>query len=155
MNTLNVAKFGGTSMANFAAMDRCAQIVLADDNIRLVVVSASSGITNKLTALASAQCSNERREEIIAEITEQHNTILASISDEQVAKIQLDYLLLSLARVSEQLAKSNAQQAEAAHRLLHGQAACLGLQRGQRALHRAHLLHSDARRLLHAHARLL
>ncbi len=114
MNTLNVAKFGGTSMANFTAMDRCAQIVLADDNIRLVVVSASSGITNKLTALASAQCSNERREEIIAEITEQHNTILASISDEQVAKIQLDYLLLSLARVSEQLAKSNAQQAEAA-----------------------------------------
>ena len=46
-----VAKFGGTSVADFAAMSRCADIVLADPAIRLVVVSASSGVTNLLVAI--------------------------------------------------------------------------------------------------------
>ncbi len=35
-------------MADFPAMSRCADIVLADPNIRLVAVSASSGVTNLL-----------------------------------------------------------------------------------------------------------
>jgi aspartate kinase len=47
-NQLIVAKFGGTSVADFPAMSRCADIVLADPNIRLVAVSASSGVTNLL-----------------------------------------------------------------------------------------------------------
>ncbi len=34
-NQLIVAKFGGTSVADFPAMSRCADIVLADPNIRL------------------------------------------------------------------------------------------------------------------------
>jgi aspartate kinase len=110
MNSFNVAKFGGTSMADFEAMDRCAQIVLADENIRLVVVSASSGITNKLTSLASPSCSLACRQSILTQITEQHNTILSAISDEQVAKIQLDYLLGSLSRVSEQIAAEHSLQ---------------------------------------------
>jgi aspartate kinase len=110
MNTFNVAKFGGTSMADFDAMDRCAQIILADENIRLVVVSASSGITNKLTALASPTCTDDTREQVISQITEQHNDILASISNEKVAKIQLDYLLMSLAKVSTQIAKAHSLQ---------------------------------------------
>lgn len=47
-NQLIVAKFGGTSVADFQAMSRCADIVLADPRIRLVAVSASSGVTNLL-----------------------------------------------------------------------------------------------------------
>ncbi|MDF3125495.1 lysine-sensitive aspartokinase 3 [Rheinheimera sp. 1928-s] len=47
-NQLIVAKFGGTSVADFQAMSRCADIVLADPSIRLVAVSASSGVTNLL-----------------------------------------------------------------------------------------------------------
>ncbi len=50
-NQFIVAKFGGTSVADFAAMSRCADIVLADPAIRLVVVSASSGVTNLLVAI--------------------------------------------------------------------------------------------------------
>lgn len=50
-NQFIVAKFGGTSVADFAAMSRCADIVLADPSIRLVVVSASSGVTNLLVAI--------------------------------------------------------------------------------------------------------
>lgn len=48
MSKLIIAKFGGTSVADFDAMTRCADIVLADENIRVVVVSASSGVTNLL-----------------------------------------------------------------------------------------------------------
>lgn len=50
-----VAKFGGTSVADFAAMSRCADIVLADPSIRLVVVSASSGVTNLLVDITRQQ----------------------------------------------------------------------------------------------------
>ncbi|WP_430455901.1 lysine-sensitive aspartokinase 3 [Rheinheimera sp.] len=50
-NQFIVAKFGGTSVADFAAMSRCADIVLADPAIRLVVVSASSGVTNLLVGI--------------------------------------------------------------------------------------------------------
>lgn len=47
-NKLIIAKFGGTSVADFDAMSRCADIILADENIRVIVVSASSGVTNLL-----------------------------------------------------------------------------------------------------------
>ncbi|MBU1554450.1 MAG: lysine-sensitive aspartokinase 3, partial [Gammaproteobacteria bacterium] len=48
MSKLIVAKFGGTSVADFDAMSRCADIILSEPAIRLVVVSASSGVTNLL-----------------------------------------------------------------------------------------------------------
>ncbi|MDX3773737.1 lysine-sensitive aspartokinase 3 [Chromatiaceae bacterium AAb-1] len=51
MSKLTIAKFGGTSVADFDAMSRCADIVLADDSIRIVVVSASSGVTNLLVEI--------------------------------------------------------------------------------------------------------
>ena len=48
LSPMIVAKFGGTSVADFVAMSRCADIVLADPSIKLIVVSASSGVTNLL-----------------------------------------------------------------------------------------------------------
>lgn len=48
MPNLTVAKFGGSSVADFAAMSRCADIVLSQPAIRVVVVSACSGVTNLL-----------------------------------------------------------------------------------------------------------
>ncbi|WP_306523254.1 lysine-sensitive aspartokinase 3 [Rheinheimera sp.] len=53
-NPLIVAKFGGTSVADFPAMSRCADIVLADPSIKLIVVSASSGVTNLLVDITKA-----------------------------------------------------------------------------------------------------
>ncbi len=52
MSEIVVSKFGGTSVADFDAMNRNADIVLSDANVRLVVLSASAGITNLLVALA-------------------------------------------------------------------------------------------------------
>lgn len=59
-NQFIVAKFGGTSVADFAAMSRCADIVLADPAIRLVVVSASSGVTNLLVAITKESAVDNR-----------------------------------------------------------------------------------------------
>ena len=39
MTALVVAKFGGTSVADFDAMNRSADVVLSDANVRLVVLS--------------------------------------------------------------------------------------------------------------------
>ena len=44
---LTVAKFGGTSVADYDAMHRCADIIINNPATKVVVVSASSGVTNK------------------------------------------------------------------------------------------------------------
>ena len=61
MSEIVVSKFGGTSVADFDAMNRSADIVLSDANVRLVVLSASAGITNLLVALAEGLEPGERR----------------------------------------------------------------------------------------------
>ncbi|ECS4878927.1 aspartate kinase, partial [Salmonella enterica subsp. enterica serovar Derby] len=60
MTEIVVSKFGGTSVADFDAMNRSADIVLSDANVRLVVLSASAGITNLLVALAEGMEPGER-----------------------------------------------------------------------------------------------
>ena len=52
MNQVCVAKFGGTSVANYQAMCNCAKIVTNNPNTKLVVLSASAGVTNLLVELA-------------------------------------------------------------------------------------------------------
>jgi aspartate kinase len=52
MTDVVVSKFGGTSVADFDAMNRSADVVLSDANVRVVVLSASAGMTNLLVALA-------------------------------------------------------------------------------------------------------
>lgn len=47
-----VAKFGGTSVANFDAMKRCAAIIAEQPNIKVIVVSAPSGVTDLLVRLS-------------------------------------------------------------------------------------------------------
>lgn len=59
-----VAKFGGTSVADFDAMNRSASIVLADDHVRLVVLSASAGVTNLLVELSEGLESRDRMDKI-------------------------------------------------------------------------------------------
>jgi aspartate kinase len=65
---LTVAKFGGTSVADFQAMLRCAQIIKNDTSNRLVVVSASAGVTNYLVRLSQENVPNDEQVEIVANI---------------------------------------------------------------------------------------
>ena len=60
MNLINVAKFGGTSVADAAAMNHCADVVLANPATRVVVLSASAGVTNLLVSLAQGRTGRSR-----------------------------------------------------------------------------------------------
>ena len=60
MTDLVVAKFGGTSVADFDAMNRSIDVALLDANTRIVVLSASAGVTNILVALAGGLEPTER-----------------------------------------------------------------------------------------------
>ena len=62
MTDVVVSKFGGTSVADFDAMNRSADVVLSDANVRVVVLSASAGITNLLVALPEGLAPTERFE---------------------------------------------------------------------------------------------
>lgn len=55
MTALTVAKFGGTSMGSAEALRNAADILARDPSSRLAVVSACSGVTNQLIALADAE----------------------------------------------------------------------------------------------------
>lgn len=74
MNDLVVAKFGGTSMGTVSSMRACAQIVLQNPRLRLVVVSATSGTTSQLVELANCaeQGDWERAQKICADVSARH-----------------------------------------------------------------------------------
>ena len=61
-SALIVAKFGGTSVADYEAMNRSADIVLSRSDVKVVVLSASAGVTNLLVSLAEGQSDDERQQ---------------------------------------------------------------------------------------------
>lgn len=68
--TLNVAKFGGTSVANYETMCSCAKIIANNPNTRVVVVSAAAGVTNHLVALANTPLTSVQIDDIVQKITD-------------------------------------------------------------------------------------
>ncbi|MGL4472423.1 MAG: lysine-sensitive aspartokinase 3 [Aeromonas hydrophila] len=81
MSPINVAKFGGTSVANAAAMNNCADVVLANPTTRVVVLSASAGVTNLLVALAQGDLDEAGQEAQLARLTEIQQAILTELGD--------------------------------------------------------------------------
>ncbi|EJU9973854.1 lysine-sensitive aspartokinase 3 [Vibrio alginolyticus] len=81
MSAFNVAKFGGTSVANFEAMSRCATIIENNPTTRLVVSSACSGITNLLVELANGVQDQTHRTELLQNLANIHDAILTQLED--------------------------------------------------------------------------
>ncbi|MCZ2366494.1 lysine-sensitive aspartokinase 3 [Vibrio diabolicus] len=81
MSAFNVAKFGGTSVANFEAMSRCATIIENNPNTRLVVSSACSGVTNLLVELANGVQEQTHRTELLQNLANIHDAILTQLED--------------------------------------------------------------------------
>ena len=81
MSPINVAKFGGTSVANAAAMNHCADIVLANPATRVVVLSASAGVTNLLVALAQGELDEAGRDEQLAKLAGIQQAILVDLGN--------------------------------------------------------------------------
>ncbi|CAM3754905.1 lysine-sensitive aspartokinase 3 [Xenorhabdus thuongxuanensis] len=95
-----VAKFGGTSVADFDAMNNCADIILADTNVRVVVLSASAGVTNLLVALATG-CDSDKRESYLKQIRDIQYTIIDRLSETDVIREEIDRLLENIEMLSE------------------------------------------------------
>ena len=104
MNQLIVAKFGGTSVADFTAMQRCADIVIANPMTKLVVVSASAGVTNGLLSLAKGKLSLVARELELGRIRQIQFRILSMLD---ASKSIEDQLIKMLTRIAELAANDN------------------------------------------------
>ncbi|MEA9393016.1 lysine-sensitive aspartokinase 3 [Acerihabitans sp. TG2] len=95
-----VAKFGGTSVADFEAMNRSAAIVLSNPDVRLVVLSASAGVTNLLVTLAEGK-EPEHRAFHLDEIRRIQYAILDGLNDVPVIREEIDRMLDNIAMLSE------------------------------------------------------
>ncbi len=101
MSALNVAKFGGTSVADFTAMSRCAAIVENNPNTKLVVSSACSGVTNLLVELANGVPVQEEREELLIKLADIHYPILDALKDSEQTREDVQTILDTVANLAE------------------------------------------------------
>ncbi|EIE9608624.1 lysine-sensitive aspartokinase 3 [Vibrio parahaemolyticus] len=101
MSAFNVAKFGGTSVANFEAMSRCTTIIENNPNTRLVVSSACSGVTNILVELANGVQDQEHRAELLKNLAEIHDSILAQLEDATEASSEVYGILDTVTSLAE------------------------------------------------------
>lgn len=99
--SFNVAKFGGTSVANFEAMSRCAAIIENNPNTKLVVSSACSGVTNLLVELANGVQEQARRQELMNQLTEIHHAILDQLADPISVEKEIHTILDNVASAAE------------------------------------------------------
>ncbi|ARD21043.1 lysine-sensitive aspartokinase 3 [Shewanella japonica] len=101
--SLVVAKFGGTSVADYAAMNRCADIILANRHTRVVVVSASSGVTNLLVELTQANVNDKRRLALLTQIGQIQYDIVDQLDRPQDVAAGIDKLLSRMSVLSDAL----------------------------------------------------
>ncbi|MBO2006954.1 hypothetical protein J4732_12915 [Serratia marcescens] len=94
-----VAKFGGTSVADFEAMNRSADVVLANPQVRSVVLSASAGVTNLLVATAEGCRPTSNYQ--LDEIRRIQYAILDRLTAPVVIREEIDRLLENIAMLSE------------------------------------------------------
>ena len=100
MSHLSVAKFGGSSVANYPAMQACAKIVIADPNTRVVVLSASAGVTNLLVALANG-CEEPERSKLLGEVRQIQENILNELKDDSAVRPKIEALLDNITSLAE------------------------------------------------------
>lgn len=92
-NALTIAKFGGTSVANYAAMQNCAKIVAGNPATRIVVVSAAAGVTNYLVSLAHTPMTQEQINDTVQSIIDIELAILNALKDKANIEPKLNELL--------------------------------------------------------------
>jgi len=101
VSCFNVAKFGGTSVANFEAMSRCAAIIENNPNTKLVVSSACSGVTNLLVELANGVVCEQERIKIIEKLADIHQAVLAKLESATDTSAEVHKILDTVTRLAE------------------------------------------------------
>lgn len=100
MSQIIIAKFGGTSVADSVAMNNSADVVLSNPDVKVVVLSASAGVTNLLVALAKG-CNPADRTDKIAQIRHIQYLILDNISDSNVVREEIHHIIDNITTLSE------------------------------------------------------
>lgn len=108
----SVAKFGGTSVADHGAMSRCAQIIADNNNVRVVVVSASAGVTNHLVALCQSALTPQQRQAHIDGVIAIQLNILEYVSLDADLAHGFDVTLSAFRSSADQAPQSSAHSDE-------------------------------------------
>lgn len=99
-SSYTIAKFGGTSVADFASMEKCADIILDKKSTRVVVLSASSGITNLLIELAAGVEVGERKV-LLNKVRNIEYAIINKLANSEIISQEIDRLLENIEMLSE------------------------------------------------------
>jgi bifunctional aspartokinase / homoserine dehydrogenase 1 len=119
---LRVMKFGGTSVGDASCIQRVARIVkdAAREGPIVAVVSAMSGVTNRLIEAATRSEAGERDEanSIFAALRKQHETALAALTADEEKRRWISARLEKIFREGEELCKGTAMLHELTSRTL-------------------------------------
>ncbi|WP_255725176.1 lysine-sensitive aspartokinase 3 [Photobacterium sp. OFAV2-7] len=107
---LTVAKFGGTSVADFTAMSRSAAIIKNNPAARIVLISACSGVTNLLVELANGVTESDRRQQLLTRLGQIHHSVLSELQSPEKVASEIDSLLDSVSTLAEQAASQPSVQ---------------------------------------------
>ena len=108
--SLVIAKFGGTSVADYPSMVNCARIILSNPDTKLVVVSASSGVTNLLVELTQPSITDKVRTEKLTQIAQIQYEIIDRLPRSESLVANIDSLVSTATRLSEQLVLNRSKQ---------------------------------------------
>ncbi len=98
-----VAKFGGSSVKDGEGILRCVDVVDANPDIKIVVISATQNTTNHLEFIAKAAANGDAQTlaSLILELTNKHTTIANDICSSEMVHTQLHYLYKELSLLGE------------------------------------------------------
>lgn len=80
---VKVAKFGGSSVRDGAAMKRCARILTLDPEIKLVIISATWNTTNELERIAGLAARAGAWEQALEELITRHRALIHELDLEE------------------------------------------------------------------------
>ena len=103
MSSFIIAKFGGSSVKDGEAILRCVDVVDANHDIRIVVISATQNTTNHLEFIAKAAANGdaETLASLILELTNRHTNIANEIFSSEMVHNELSYLYKEVNLIGE------------------------------------------------------
>lgn len=109
-----VAKFGGSSVKDAQAMKEVASVVAKNDQIKLVIISATYNTTNQLEFVAQAALRGDETilDSLIKEIENKHLTIAKDLETSAQGLNELNILFTELKALGFQISKDKAYTAK-------------------------------------------
>ncbi|UDG80645.1 Lysine-sensitive aspartokinase 3 [Candidatus Hartigia pinicola] len=98
-NSFIIAKFGGTSVDTYESMNKSASLIFSNRYVRLVVLSASAGITNLLTELAQG-CDMNKIHTLLQQVQDIQYAIINKIQFSKIIRKKINCLLTNIAHLA-------------------------------------------------------